>query len=385
VSRRSVLAALLVAALATVMLGVVGRPALAEAKPVRILPLGDSITAGTGCWRAFLWHRLETTGYRNIDFVGSMTDGGGCNPGYGYDTDHEGHGGFSATGIADQNQLPGWLASARPDVVLVHLGTNDMWGGHITLAAKLAAFTKLVGQMRANNPDVKILVAQIIPISRSVCSTCSADVVAFDEALPGWAAGLTTARSPIVLVDQWTGFDAVADNTDGIHPSNAGYQKMADRWYPALAKVLDELSGAPAPSPAAAAQQPVTAQPPVTATVNSTTSTSQSSVRTAAPIGGCTAVYSTVARWREAFAGRVVVQNDTVSRSTAWKVRLGLADGQRLVYVWNATSTGNGSKTTVRNVRYNGSLRPGAAVTFSFVASGNNAGTSSPTVSCTLG
>ena len=129
------------------------------------MPLGDSITAGPGCWRAMLWHQLQTAGYTNIDFVGTQSDGGGCNPGYSYDFDQDGHGGFSATGIADNNQLPPWLAAARPDIVLVHLGTNDMWGHFITTATKLAAFTKLVGQMRAGNPNMKIIVAQIIPMS----------------------------------------------------------------------------------------------------------------------------------------------------------------------------------------------------------------------------
>jgi len=61
----------------------------------------------------------------------------------------------------------------RPDVVLMHLGTNDMWGGFIPLATKLAAFTKLVGQMRANNPSVKIVVAQIIPMSTSFATGCA--------------------------------------------------------------------------------------------------------------------------------------------------------------------------------------------------------------------
>src|SRR5689334_16762788 len=162
----------LVAALAAVLALAVAQPAASAVAPVRIMPLGDSITAGPGCWRAKLWNRLQTTGYPNIDFVGTQSDGGGCNPGFPYDTDHEGHGGFSATGIAANNQLPPWLAAARPDVVLMHLGTNDMWGGYLATATKLAAFTKLVGQMRASNPAMKILVAQIIPMTG--CDTCAA-------------------------------------------------------------------------------------------------------------------------------------------------------------------------------------------------------------------
>lgn len=249
-SRRHITWALLVALSAAVAFGAVVRPALAEATPVRVMPLGDSITAGTGCWRAMLWHRLRSVGHNDVDFVGGVSDGGGCNPGYSYDTDHEGHGGFSATGIADNNQLPPWLDAAKPDVVLMHLGTNDMWGGYIPLDRKLAAFTKLVGQMRANNPKMRILVAQIIPMSPSSCTTCAADVVALDKALPAWAAGLSTSVSPVVVVDQWTGFDAATDTLDGVHPNTAGYQKMADRWYPALAQVLNGgTSPTPTPTP----------------------------------------------------------------------------------------------------------------------------------------
>lgn len=210
----------------------------ALAAPVRIMPLGDSITAGPGCWRAFLWNQLQTAGYTDIDFVGTVSDGGGCNPGFSYDFNHEGHGGFSATGIADNNQLPPWLSASSPDIVLMHLGTNDMWGGFIPLQNKLDAITRLVGQMRANNPNMKIIVAQIIPMSPSNCSTCAADVVAFNNAIPGWAASLTTPQSPILVVDQWTGFDVVADTYDGVHPVTSGFVKMANRWFPVLAQVL---------------------------------------------------------------------------------------------------------------------------------------------------
>src|SRR5882672_12722085 len=136
--RKSSLYAFAAALLVAVSL-VVARPALSATAPVRIMPLGDSITAGPGCWRAMLWHQLQTTGYTNIDFVGGVSDGGGCNPGYSYDWDHEGHGGYAATGIADNNQLPPWLSAARPDIVLMHLGTNDMWGHFISTATKLAA------------------------------------------------------------------------------------------------------------------------------------------------------------------------------------------------------------------------------------------------------
>jgi lysophospholipase L1-like esterase len=183
--RRSSLYAFLAVLLLAMTFGVAvpDLSALSATDPVRIMPLGDSITAGPGCWRAMLWNHLQTTGYTSIDFVGSVPDGG-CNYGFSYDADNEGHGGFSATGIADQNQLPPWLAEARPDIVLMHLGTNDMWGGFIPTSTVLAAYTKLVGQMRANNPNIKIIVAQIIPMNPSGCGTCPNSVVALNNAIP---------------------------------------------------------------------------------------------------------------------------------------------------------------------------------------------------------
>jgi hypothetical protein len=129
VLRKFSLYAVLPVLLATFAVGLAVRPALSAATPVRIMPLGDSITAGPGCWRAKLWHRLQTTGHTNIDFVGSQSDGGGCNPGYSYDFDHEGHGGYAATGIADNNQLPPWRGAPPPGGVLNPLGTQHNTGG----------------------------------------------------------------------------------------------------------------------------------------------------------------------------------------------------------------------------------------------------------------
>jgi lysophospholipase L1-like esterase len=348
------------AVLAAVPVFTPAAPALSAAAPIRIMPLGDSITAGPGCWRAKLWHHLQTSGYTGIDFVGGVSDGGGCNPGYAYDFDHEGHGGYSATGIADQNQLPPWLDAARPDVVLMHLGTNDMWGGYIPLENKLTAYTKLVGQMRANNPRMTIIVAQIIPMSAAACATCPADVAALDRAIPGWAAGLTTAQSPIVVADLWTGFDAVADNVDGVHPNDTGFQKMADAWYPALTRTLDGVIPTTSPS----ATMPTTAP-------------------TTPPPGGCVATYKVISQWTGGFQGEVSVRNGTTAATSAWTATFSYADGQRISQAWNATVSQGGAAVTARNLGWNGSLPAGGSAGFGFLASWNGTN-AAPAVTCTL-
>lgn len=371
VLRRTPLFALF-AALLMVLAFAVARPAQSAAAPVKIMPLGDSITAGPGCWRAILWHQLQTTGYTNIDFVGSVPDGG-CNYGYTYDGDNEGHGGFSATGIADDNDLPPWLAAANPDIVLMHLGTNDMWGGTIPTSSVLAAYTKLVGQMRADNPNMKILVAQIIPMNPPSCTTCAGSVVALDNAIPGWAAGLTTAQSPIIVVDQWTGFDDATDTVgDGVHPNDAGFQKMAARWYPPLAQVLNGIiPPQPTPSPTPSSSSGASASP-------------SASPAPSAPAGGaCTATYQVTSQWTGGFQGSVTVANASTAASTAWTATFAFANGQQVTQSWNTTLSQSGATVTAHNAAYNGSLAVGASTSFGFLATWNTTN-AVPAVTCTL-
>lgn len=339
-----------VTAIATLALLLVGTTAPAQAAATRIMALGDSITGSPGCWRALLWNRLVNAGHSGIDFVGTLPPQG-C--GVTHDGDNEGHGGALVTGVADQNQLPGWLSATTPDVVMMHFGTNDAWSNRAT-ATILSAYGKLVDQMRASNPGMKILVAQIIPMNPSTCGECAQRVSALNAAIPGWAAGKSTALSPIVVVDQWTGFSTAADTYDGVHPNASGDQKIADRWFPALAALLG--SG---PSP--------TITPTPTPSVTST------------PSGGCAAVYRTVNQWSGGFQGEVTVTNTGAAAITGWTTSWTFT-GRQISQSWNATVTQSGAAVSAGNAAWNGTLSPGATATFGFISSGT--GSPAPQVSC---
>src|SRR6267143_5836411 len=72
--------------------------ATATPPPIRILPLGDSITHGwivPGGYRLPLYQLLTNAGY-NVDFTGTQADNGApALP----DPDHEGHSGWTIRGI----------------------------------------------------------------------------------------------------------------------------------------------------------------------------------------------------------------------------------------------------------------------------------------------
>jgi lysophospholipase L1-like esterase len=343
--RRKLFLYTMIAALAAALSVAFGVTSAQAAAPLRVMALGDSITAAPGCWRAIMWDRLQDNGYTNVDMVGTQS-GDGC--GFPYDSNHEGHSGFTATGIASQNQLPGWLSSTLPDIVLMHLGTNDVWNGTITTAQILAAYSTLVDQMRASNANMKILVAKILPMNPTGCGTCGQRVVELNNAIPAWASGKTTSASPITVVDQWTGFDVATDTFDGVHPVTSGFQKMSDRWYPPLTAAL----GAPTPPD----------NPP--------------------PSGTCLATYKVVGQWNDGFQGEVTVRNDASARTSTWTTTFSFANGQRITQSWNATVTQSGTAVTARDAGWNGGLAPGATATFGFLGSWTGSNTA-PAVSCT--
>src|SRR5687767_12424317 len=93
---RGLLAACAVATLAAAVVPGTGRPA-AAASPVRIMPIGDSITEGSDgsvTYRRFLWLQLAAAGHR-VDFVGTRSGVRDGVPKYtDFDQDHDGHAGW---------------------------------------------------------------------------------------------------------------------------------------------------------------------------------------------------------------------------------------------------------------------------------------------------
>ncbi|KAF2836078.1 carbohydrate esterase family 3 protein, partial [Patellaria atrata CBS 101060] len=170
-----------------------------------------------GCWRAHLSTLLNAASLP-FDFVGTLS--GPTNCGIPFDADHEGHSGFKATGIVGNDTfLPSWLRATRPDVVMMLLGTNDVWGGGITAEEILKAYEGLVGDMRTENDDMRILIAQLPPMRPSNCADCYERVKELNRAIMAWVPGQSTPRSRITVVDAWTPFNTTEDMRDGVHPN----------------------------------------------------------------------------------------------------------------------------------------------------------------------
>ena len=136
---------------------------------LRYMPFGDSITEIT-CWRSLLYKQLQSANYTNVDFVGSSTQATAECSGNDYDRDSEGHTGYQAVNIVAQNQLVGWLQQNPADLITMHLGTNDIFNGQSTQSI-ITALGKLVDQMRASNPNMRIIGSFMIKDGDSILTS----------------------------------------------------------------------------------------------------------------------------------------------------------------------------------------------------------------------
>ncbi|ACU72644.1 Ricin B lectin [Catenulispora acidiphila DSM 44928] len=199
---------------------------------VKVMPLGDSITDGitvSGAYRTGLWQRFVAGGYK-VDFVGSLSGG----PAALGDHDHEGHSGWRIDQI-DAN-ITGWLQTYQPHTVLLHIGTNDILQND-DVSNTPNRLSGLIDHITAADPGAEVFVAQIIPLANS---GQNAQVRTYNAAIPGIVSSKVSAGKHVHLVDMYDAL-TTSDLADGVHPTAAGYDKMAAVWYSALLSVSGSI------------------------------------------------------------------------------------------------------------------------------------------------
>jgi lysophospholipase L1-like esterase len=234
------LVTLVAAALGVTAAGVAPASA-ASNTPLRVMPLGDSITCGVGSstgngYRAPLWNKLAADGHP-LDFVGTLRGGSMSDP------DNQGHSGYKIHQIAALADAS--LTRYRPNVVTLMIGTNDLNESY-QVSTATARLRSLVHQVTAAAPDATVLVASL------VVSTSGSEEqyrAAYNQAIPQIVRDAEAAGKHVAHVDMSS--LTTADLADTLHPNDAGYQKMADAFH----RGIQAADGAgwlrnPAPAPA---------------------------------------------------------------------------------------------------------------------------------------
>ena len=216
----------------------------APTTPLRVMPLGDSITWGVGSstgngYRAPLWNRLAADGHP-LDFVGTVRGGSMSDP------DNEGHSGYRIDQIATLADAS--LTRYRPNVVTLHIGTNDLQGASEVDSA-IARLRSLVNQITADVPDATVLVASL------VVSTSSSEERwrgTYNQAVRQIVSDAQATGKRVAFVDMSS--LTTADLADPLHPNDSGYQKMADAFHRGV-QAADSAGWLKDPAPAPARVQ----------------------------------------------------------------------------------------------------------------------------------
>ncbi|MEU1819081.1 GDSL-type esterase/lipase family protein, partial [Streptomyces roseifaciens] len=191
-----------------------------------VMPLGDSITHGAGSstesgYRGELWNRL-TAHADNLDFVGSKQHG--KLP----DLDHEGHWGWKIDGLL--NNIDRWLPAAQPNVVLLHIGTNDLNDNYQVEAAP-RRLGDLIDKITSAAPGMTVLVSSVVP---STTAATQQRIEQFNALLPRLVAERQAKGLHVGYVDM--GEVTTQDLADDLHPKDSGYVKMANAFYNGIAR-----------------------------------------------------------------------------------------------------------------------------------------------------
>ncbi len=216
-----------------------------DSKPkIRIMPLGDSITAGFSPgltpnfqvgYRQKLYQDLIAAGY-DVDFVGSQTYGSSVAD---FDWNNEGwqeaytQEPAGRTAAELKTEVYGLLNANPPDAVLLHIGTYDTY----TQNADSSDVETILDEIDRFDPEISVVLALIINRKPE-----NPRITQYNSALLSMAKRRIANGDKIILVNQENALTYSLDiSEDGIHPTISGYRNMADAWFAALARFPDAV------------------------------------------------------------------------------------------------------------------------------------------------
>ncbi|MEO1146755.1 MAG: Calx-beta domain-containing protein [Cyanobacteria bacterium J06638_22] len=202
--------------------------------PIRIMPLGDSITHGWNTFPGGYRDRLENLLTENdiaFDFVGSATPNG---PSSLSDRNHQGHPGWRIDEIAASADA--WIQAANPDVIQLLIGTNDVLQ-EFDLANAPARLSALIDQITAAAPDAHVVVATIPPHERNFFNNLVLD---YNATIEGIVDDKVAQGKNVSFVDMYSEL-TVADLGDRVHPNQTGYEKIAGVWFDELLNLAGDF------------------------------------------------------------------------------------------------------------------------------------------------
>lgn len=221
-----------------------------SASALKFMPLGDSITRGSSScsYRTPLIDLLDNAGC-DYQMVGSMLQPAGnypssCNVTTAF---HEGHGGWRTGSFLNSDGgstslLRTYVDSAAPDVVMLHIGSNDMnrdGGDPGSYNPSTNSGTNTIGrivdmidEIYLEAPSATILVANLIPWPAD--PVVNNKIGLLRQEVEAMVADRRAEGDAIRLVDVESGFTNAMLQADLIHPNATGDAFIAEKWHAAI-------------------------------------------------------------------------------------------------------------------------------------------------------
>jgi lysophospholipase L1-like esterase len=226
--------------------------ARAQVNTVKIMPMGDSVTARgsspESSYRYWLYKDLQDAGFNNFVFVGNqngVSDGAPANSDF--DQHYEGGGpNNDAWSSADGVNAAPSAARSRPDFLILDLGSNDIIYD-IDPATTQANLQAIIEDFAAQNPNIIVLLAKPTPFAVDPVATSQEKKLERRQqsqlATIASKVGKTEKQSGInvIVVNQFGGYNVKTDTKDGTHPNVRGEQKIARKYFTVLKKYMKKM------------------------------------------------------------------------------------------------------------------------------------------------
>jgi lysophospholipase L1-like esterase len=190
---------------------------------------------GGGGYRIELF-RLAMKDGMDITYVGGSRNGPATVDGLAFPQSHEGHSGWTIQQIDNLVQNNNALG-VNPNIILLHIGTNDMYSTVAPVADADKRLGTLIDHITTKQPNALLVVSNIIPLA--VLAT--AEVPKYNAKIPAILNSRIQAGKNIIFVDQFQGFPT-SELADQVHPNAAGYARMAKKWYAAIKPYLVDIN-----------------------------------------------------------------------------------------------------------------------------------------------
>lgn len=172
----------------------------------------------------------------DITFLGNSKNGPATVGGVTFPQNHEGHSGWTIKQIDDIVQ-DGTALKGTPNIVLLHIGTNDLNGAAGGgLSGAQTRLSTLIDHITAKVPDALVVVAKLIPLPGK-----AADLTTYNGQVATVVKDQASKGKHVIIVDQFTGFPT-ANLPDSIHPDKAGYVIMGKTWYTVIKPYLVDIN-----------------------------------------------------------------------------------------------------------------------------------------------